>query len=67
MKCPDCKSDDARVIDTRKFDDCIRRVRECNNCHKLTITWEVAQENIKTIEKMNFPAIDSYIISKIPT
>jgi transcriptional regulator NrdR family protein len=57
MKCPACKSDDSSVIDTRKFDDCIRRVRECNSCKKLTITWEVEENSIISAEKLPISAL----------
>ncbi len=32
MKCPHCNSDNLRVIDTRKFDTVIVRIRFCPDC-----------------------------------
>ena len=32
MKCPYCKSEDVKVIDTRKYDTCVLRVRFCETC-----------------------------------
>lgn len=32
MKCPICKSDNFRVVDTRQSEDCIRRRKECLDC-----------------------------------
>ncbi len=42
MRCPFCRADDDRVIDTRLTDDgtAIRRRRECNNCHQRFTTYE---------------------------
>src|SRR6266542_334162 len=37
MKCPACKSEDLRVLETRDLDDAIRRRRECGACgHRFT-------------------------------
>jgi transcriptional repressor NrdR len=33
MKCPFCQSEDVHVIDTRKFDTVIIRIRRCNVCN----------------------------------
>jgi transcriptional regulator NrdR family protein len=33
MLCPFCKSDRNQVIDTRKFDTVIIRIRLCKDCH----------------------------------
>lgn len=42
MRCPFCRADDDRVIDTRLTDDgtAIRRRRECNNCQQRFTTYE---------------------------
>jgi transcriptional repressor NrdR len=32
VRCPACKSDDLRVLETRELDDAIRRRRECATC-----------------------------------
>lgn len=33
MRCPFCKSERNQVIDTRKFDTVIIRIRLCKDCH----------------------------------
>jgi transcriptional regulator NrdR family protein len=40
MKCPYCKSESLRVIDTRKYDTCILRVRLCLACDSIIKTHE---------------------------
>ena len=42
MRCPACKVDDDRVIDSRPMEDgsVIRRRRECNNCKRRFTTYE---------------------------
>ena len=42
MKCPFCRTDDSRVIDSREQGggDSIRRRRECVNCHQRFTTYE---------------------------
>ena len=42
MRCPVCKEDSDRVIDSRPMDDgaIIRRRRECNNCKRRFTTYE---------------------------
>jgi len=47
MKCPKCQGSKQKVLDTRKFDTVIRRVRECleddngEQCGHIWITWEM--------------------------
>ena len=43
MKCPVCKSQDSRVLDSRPIDDgaSIKRRRECPSCGKRFTTYEV--------------------------
>lgn len=42
MRCPYCKSDDRiKVIDTRKYETVILRIRFCENCHAVFKTEEV--------------------------
>jgi transcriptional regulator NrdR family protein len=43
MKCPFCHSQDNRVIDTRKFDTVIIRLRLCMNCKMGWHTEELIQ------------------------
>ena len=42
MKCPFCKSDDTRVVDSREGKDglSVRRRRECNDCQERFTTYE---------------------------
>jgi transcriptional repressor NrdR len=46
MRCPFCKSDNDRVIDSRSTSDgaSIRRRRQCLNCQKRFTTYERAEE-----------------------
>ena len=46
MKCPFCKKEDSRVIDSRAADDgtTIRRRRECMGCGKRFTTYEVVEK-----------------------
>jgi transcriptional regulator NrdR family protein len=50
MKCPFCHSEDNRIIDTRKFDTCVIRVRLCLNCKMGWHTEEVC--GVTQIEKL---------------
>jgi transcriptional repressor NrdR len=54
MRCPFCKADNDRVLDTRTSDDgySIRRRRECISCHRRTTTYERIEEAmIKVVKK----------------
>ena len=54
MRCPYCKADNDRVLDTRTSDDgyCIRPRRECISCHRRTTTYERIEEAmIKVVKK----------------
>ncbi len=55
MRCPFCKKDDDRVIDTRPSDDgsAIRRRRECLQCGKRFTTHERLEEMPVRIIKKN--------------
>lgn len=46
MRCPFCKKEDSRVIDSRSADDgnTIRRRRECTGCGKRFTTYEVVEK-----------------------
>jgi transcriptional repressor NrdR len=46
MKCPFCKHDDDRVVDSRSSSDgfVIRRRRECNECSRRYTTYERIEE-----------------------
>jgi transcriptional repressor NrdR len=43
MRCPNCRSPDTRVIETREADDAIRRRRECEACRFRFTTYERPQ------------------------
>ena len=49
MRCPFCKQDDDRVVDSRSGESgqIIRRRRECLNCHRRFTTYERVEEIIK--------------------
>jgi transcriptional repressor NrdR len=54
MRCPTCKTDNDRVIDSRSSDDgyAIRRRRECLNCKRRYTTYERLEEPmVKVIKK----------------
>ena len=40
MKCPYCGFDDSKVIDSRPYDDKIKRRRECVKCSGRFTTYE---------------------------
>jgi len=50
MKCPACGSDKSKVIDTRGYDTCIRRVRACCDCPKVWTTWEMSDTAILVMD-----------------
>ena len=41
MKCPQCTSERSTVVKTTKYDDTNRRVRHCEQCNHVWVTWEV--------------------------
>jgi transcriptional repressor NrdR len=43
MKCPVCRSDDTRVIDSRDDESAVRRRRECQSCRHRFTTYERAE------------------------
>lgn len=53
MRCPFCRNDDSRVIDSRNSPDfSIRRRRECLQCERRFTTYERIEESpIKVIKK----------------
>lgn len=52
MKCPYCRADNDRVIDTRSHQDSIRRRRECLSCKRRYTTYERVEElGLKVIKK----------------
>ncbi len=54
MKCPSCRADNDRVLDSRASEDgfAIRRRRECLSCRKRYTTYErVERTSIKVVKK----------------
>ena len=54
MRCPYCKKDNDRVVDSRSSEDgvAIRRRRECLDCHRRYTSYERLDENpVKVIKK----------------
>ena len=54
MKCPFCRTDNDRVVDSRASDDgfAIRRRRECLSCRRRYTTYERLEEiNMKVVKK----------------
>jgi transcriptional repressor NrdR len=53
MRCPFCKDDNDRVIDSRSGDNgfAIRRRRECMSCHRRYTTFERLEEPIVKVVK----------------
>jgi transcriptional repressor NrdR len=54
MRCPFCRSDNDRVIDSRASQDgfAIRRRRECLSCKRRYTTYERIEElNVKVVKK----------------
>lgn len=53
MRCPFCKNDDSKVIDSRSYSKgfSIKRRRECLKCGKRFTTFEMLEENIFYVVK----------------
>lgn len=51
MKCPYCGFDDSKVIDSRPYDDKIRRRRECTKCSGRFTTYETVEVPLLMVEK----------------
>ena len=53
MRCPFCKSDDSKVMDSRAHSNgfSIKRRRECLKCGKRFTTYEILEENIFYVVK----------------
>ena len=53
MRCPFCRADNDRVIDSRSGDDgdTIRRRRECNACRRRYTTYERLERQLLTVVK----------------
>ncbi len=50
MKCPDCNSDDGRVMSTRQGPIKVTRLRCCNACGRRWNTIEVDAQNLARME-----------------
>ncbi|MFO7872486.1 MAG: transcriptional regulator NrdR [Candidatus Undinarchaeales archaeon] len=53
MKCPYCKTNDTRVLESREIQDSTRRRRECNSCEKRFTTYERVEKIDLTVVKKN--------------
>jgi len=54
MTCPECKDQRSRVIETKKYETVITRVRKCKNCGQ---TWSTSEESSSHMAQDNyFPA-----------
>ncbi|GHV14506.1 transcriptional repressor NrdR [Fibrobacterales bacterium] len=51
MKCPHCKEDDDKVIDTRMSGDSVRRRRECLKCGNRFTTYEYVEKAVFSVVK----------------
>mgnify|MGYP002401841547 CR=1 FL=1 len=52
MKCPYCKSEDLKVIDSRDVNDGVRRRRQCLSCNSRFTTYEkILPSNLFVIKK----------------
>jgi len=58
MLCPFCKSENIKVVDTRKYETVNLRVRFCARCRTAFQTQEeyfVSPKNLKTAAEIKFP------------
>lgn len=55
MRCPSCQASDCKVVDSRPLDDnkCIRRRRECPECHYRFTTYEIIDTRNPIVIKKN--------------
>ncbi|HRW58665.1 MAG TPA: transcriptional regulator NrdR [Chlamydiales bacterium] len=51
MRCPYCKSEDLKVIESRSAMNTIRRRRECNQCKKRFTTFETIDLTVQVRKK----------------
>jgi transcriptional repressor NrdR len=53
VRCPVCRADDTRVVDSRASDDgaAIRRRRQCISCHDRFTTYERLEESVLVVLK----------------
>lgn len=51
MRCPDCQSDNTRVVDSRTNGDGIRRRRECVACGARFSTMETVEQRLPWVQK----------------
>jgi len=66
MKCPQCKGNHTRVLDSRETNDgtAIRRRRECQDCHNRYTTFERVEYNNLIVIKRN-EAREPYVREKV--
>jgi transcriptional repressor NrdR len=51
MRCPHCKADNDKVIETRTSSDSVRRRRECLDCSRRFTTYEYVEKGTITVAK----------------
>jgi transcriptional repressor NrdR len=53
MRCPYCKQDDDRVVNSRTSSDgaCVKRRRECNGCGRRFTTYERVEQTVLRVVK----------------
>lgn len=51
MNCPFCNFDDVRVVDSRPYENKIKRRRECAGCHRRFTTFESIEMPLIEVEK----------------
>jgi transcriptional repressor NrdR len=63
MFCPYCDSSQTRVLESRVYEDSMRRRRECIDCTSRFTTYEKASFNLKVCKKDG--RIENYVFSKL--
>lgn len=53
MKCPYCRNNSTRVVDTRESSERVRRRRECAECERRFTTYETVEKFDIQVEKNN--------------
>ena len=53
MICKYCRNPVTRVINSRKFDDTVIRVRICKACNRSFVTFEIRDDNFKQNSTQN--------------
>jgi len=59
LSCPKCGSNYSQVVKTMKFDNFVRRYRQCHHCGK---NWPTTEYSNKPIERTPKPDDDDEIV-----